>query len=118
MIDKTIIEKNKKRLLAEKKRLEDLLSRVAKKDASTRGFQPIYEEIGSQEDENASEVTMFEQRLAEERDLEERLDRVNRALKRIGDGTYGFCQIGKEEISAERLETIPEAENCVQHEQR
>ena len=40
---------------------------------------------------------------------EERLERVDRALKKIDEGTYGFSDVSGRPIPRERLEAIPEA---------
>jgi DnaK suppressor protein len=40
---------------------------------------------------------------------EERLERVDRALKKIAEGTYGFSDVSGLPIPRERLEAIPEA---------
>jgi DnaK suppressor protein len=40
---------------------------------------------------------------------EERLERVDRALKKIAEGTYGFSDVSGLPIPRERLEVIPEA---------
>jgi len=42
------------------------------------------------------------------RDLE-RLARIERALKKIDDGTYGFSDASGDPIPIERLEAVPEA---------
>lgn len=115
MTDRKLIEKNRKRLLDEKKHLEGLLSRIAKKDPKKQDFQTKYPEFGNKEDENASEVETFAVNLAEEYDLEGKLHRVEAALERIEDGSYGVCLLGGEEMSKARLEAVPEAENCVRH---
>ena len=39
----------------------------------------------------------------------ERLARVDRALKKIDDGTYGFSDVSARPIPRERLVTVPEA---------
>ena len=39
----------------------------------------------------------------------ERLERVDRALKKIEEGTYGLSDISGEPISRERLQALPEA---------
>jgi DnaK suppressor protein len=39
----------------------------------------------------------------------ERLQRVNRALEKIADGTYGLSDVSGRRIPQERLETVPEA---------
>lgn len=41
------------------------------------------------------------------------LDAVQRALKRIEDGSYGICVSCGRSILHERLEVIPHAETCV-----
>jgi DnaK suppressor protein len=43
----------------------------------------------------------------------ERLVRVERALAKIADGTYGFSDISGKPIPIERLEAIPEAINTI-----
>ena len=39
----------------------------------------------------------------------ERLERVNRALEKIADGTYGLSDVSGRRIPQERLEAVPEA---------
>ena len=51
------------------------------------------------------------------RDLE-RLERVNRALKKIDEGTYGLSDLSGEPISRERLEALPEAIYTLAEEKR
>jgi RNA polymerase-binding transcription factor DksA len=115
MIDQNFIEKNKSRLLAEKVRLEKLLARVADVDKKGGDFHPRYEDIGSKDDENATEVAMYEEHIAEEFDLEQKLHKVERALERIEKGAYGLCGVGGEAVSLKRLEAVPEAETCIEH---
>lgn len=43
----------------------------------------------------------------------ERLERVERALAKIADGTYGFSDVSGKPIPIERLEAIPEAVNTI-----
>jgi DnaK suppressor protein len=43
----------------------------------------------------------------------ERLARVERALNKIADGTYGFSDVSGKPIPVERLEAIPEAINTI-----
>ena len=42
------------------------------------------------------------------------LDAIDRALKRIEDGTYGKCVMCGAPISKERLKAIPYAEYCIE----
>jgi DnaK suppressor protein len=46
--------------------------------------------------------------------LEETLEQVNAALRRIEDGTYGQCTQCGEPISPERLAVIPYAKYCIE----
>lgn len=118
MIDAKFIEQNRKKLLEEKKRLETLLSRIAKKDETGGDYHPEFPEFGNKEDENASEVATYAANIAEEFDLQEKLRKVNTALTRIENGKYGICMRGGEEMPRARLEAVPEAGSCVEHEPR
>lgn len=44
-----------------------------------------------------------------------KLRRIDAALDRIAEGSYGHCEDCEEEISAKRLENQPWAELCIQH---
>ena len=41
------------------------------------------------------------------------LDKIQRALERIDEGTFGTCDECSEEISAKRLEARPETTLCI-----
>lgn len=49
---------------------------------------------------------------------ERRLEEVERALAKIGEGTYGLSDESGEEIPRGRLEAIPEAVRTVEEQQR
>lgn len=44
-----------------------------------------------------------------------KLRRIDLALERISEGTYGHCEDCEEEIGHKRLENQPWAELCIQH---
>lgn len=48
-------------------------------------------------------------------ELEIRFNNVKNALKKIEDGSYGFCKISGEPIERDRLEANPAAETCKKH---
>jgi DnaK suppressor protein len=48
----------------------------------------------------------------------ERLKRVERALAKIDEGTYGFSDISGDRIPDERLEALPDAINTVAEQER
>jgi len=45
--------------------------------------------------------------------FEERLDRVERALEKLDEGTYGTCERCGNPIGADRLEAIPWTRLCI-----
>ena len=45
--------------------------------------------------------------------LEARLERVDRALEKIDDGTYGVCDVCGQDIDPRRLRAAPESSTCV-----
>jgi RNA polymerase-binding transcription factor DksA len=50
-----------------------------------------------------------------ETNLEDRLNDVKAALKRIDDGTYGKCEVNNCPIEEDRLKADPTATTCVKH---
>ncbi len=116
MLDQKLVQKNKQALAEELSRLKGLLDKVATKDEVAGDYHAKYPDFGNKDDENASEVAQYETNIAEEYDLEQRLHKVEKALERITAGTYGKCLVGGEYISVARLTAVPEAENCVEHE--
>ena len=81
------------------------------------------------EDENLSELSAVDQHQADvgtetferEKDLsileqvEAELADVEYALKRLDDGTYGTCEVDGKPIPEERLEAMPAARLCLEH---
>lgn len=48
---------------------------------------------------------------------EQTLDEVDHALVRLGDGTYGTCEMCGQPIEDERLAEMPAARSCDRHPQ-
>lgn len=116
-MNKQLAEENKPKLLAEQQRIRVLLGFEAEYEglgAFPGAYKPKFPEFGSGEDENANEVAEFATSLAMTTDLEKKLARIEMALQRIQDGTYGRCPQG-DEIEVERLRAVPEAETCLKH---
>ena len=115
-MNKQLIEENKTKLVAEQKKLNSILKRDTNLDSEIPGgHKPKFDEVGSEEGENAFESEQFGNDLSVIEDLEMRLTKVESALKRIEDGTYGKCLIGGEEIEEARLRAEPAAEACIKH---
>jgi RNA polymerase-binding transcription factor DksA len=66
-------------------------------------------------DEVADDLEELGEREEVELGLEKRLRQVRAALARLEAGTYGKCEVGGEEIEAERLEVNPAARTCKAH---
>ena len=112
----TLVEENKAKLLAEQKKLLAMLKRDTVLDSEIPGGRkPKFSEAGSEEGENASEVEQFQNDLSVAEDLEQRLDRVEAALKQIAAGSYGTCVVGGEPIEDARLSAEPTAMTCIAH---
>ena len=76
---------------------------------------------GSQDNhlaDTASET--YERELDEglEEDAREQLHQIEKALKRIEDGTYGTCEICGKEIPLDRLEAVPWTTLCIEDARR
>lgn len=114
-MNKTLIEENKAKLLAEQKRIQGVLKRDDVVDSEIPGgHKPKFNELGSEDGENASESEQFGNDLSVTEDLESRLKKIEWALARIKDGTYGKCPMG-DEIEEARLRAEPAAETCIKH---
>ena len=113
-MDKKFLKEMKNRLFQEKKRVEKDLSQIAQKSRSIRGdYHARYLELGSKEDENAQEVTLYESRFSLEKDLEDILRKINKALEKIEQGDYGICEKCGQKIPEARLKAFPSAVLCL-----
>lgn len=75
----------------------------------------VHEEDLSDETDLASSL-IHQQLSCTIRDREyAKLRRIDAALERIADGTYGHCEECEDEIFHKRLENQPWAELCIQH---
>lgn len=113
-------EEFKKILEDEQARLEQELSRVAKKSSKSGDWEVRAPELNPQTSDASEMADVFEEletQAGREADLEERLKRVSAALQRIQDGSYGICRAGGEKIDQERLRANPLAETCIKHSQ-
>lgn len=116
-IDAQTLEELKNQLLQEKTEVEENLKKIANpKENGDVDYETRFNELGSDSDENATEVSEYVDNLAVEKTLEKRLQEIKDALQRMEDGTYGFCSNcgeGKQEINIERLKANPAANTCI-----
>lgn len=102
MLDSETMEKQKRYLLDEKDRLENKIKQLKE-----------FPDYGSNEDDNAKELADFESNQSLEEQLKYLLDKVNKALAAIENGTYGRCKKCQNAIESGRLEIMPYAELCI-----
>lgn len=112
-LDTMTIEKLKDKLLTEKKQLESGLLRFADATGTVGNYETRIENMGTDPDENASEVEEYVDNLGLEQTLESQLKDVNDALAKIEQGTYGVCEKTGQEISLDRLEAYPGARTAL-----
>jgi RNA polymerase-binding transcription factor DksA len=112
-IEKSISLELKNKLIEEKLRLEEELNKITTHKQANGDYETIFNEIGSGEDENASEVEEYTDNLALENSLEKQLKDTVEALQKIEEGKYGFCENCSKEIAIERLIAYPSAKKCI-----
>lgn len=117
--NKEIIEASKGKLEEEIKVLEAELKTVGRINPSNPDdWEPIPGDIktgGADKNESADGIEQFRENTEILKELEIRFNNVKRALKKIEDGEYGVCEIGKEDIELDRLEANPAARTCKEH---
>lgn len=111
MNEEQFILDRKSKLEEAKLRIEKELGVLTKKKG--KGRQAIFPDIGDKEDESAQEVEIYESSLSIERNLEEMLNKINKALDRMKAGIYLKCEKCGQDIVKERLRVYPEATVCV-----
>lgn len=110
------LDEMKKRLTEEKQELEKRLGKFASKDEHSKdNYDANFPDRGDESDENAQEVAEYSRDLGVEKVLEKQLHKVNAALEKLDDGTYGVSPDGGE-VSVERLEANPAAGACLDEE--
>jgi len=108
----------KKKLEAEKERLESELGKIGRKNpAVPNDWEPAPLEIETEPDivDQAGIVVDRENDIAILADLESRYDTILSAISRIEKKTYGKCEVCGKEIKEKRLEADPAATTCVEH---
>lgn len=113
-LSKQFAEEIKTAILNEKERLESELSKFTKKNPHVAGdFDATFPEFGDEDDDNAREVAQYTTNKPLEIALEKSLVDVGKALKRLGDGTYGICKYCDKPIEEKRLLARPTSGACV-----
>ena len=107
---------NSEELNSFKERLEreraEALSRIAGRDRELSAIAPRADDIGDEGDE-AKAVSDQEPEAAENELDRETVARIERALQRIEEGTYGVSEVSGKPIPKERLDAVPYATTLV-----
>jgi RNA polymerase-binding protein DksA len=112
------IEEMKQRLLADRTKIAQELGLIESEHPNeindlTVEF-PDFDVEESDEAASAAEVAEYELNLNVEQDLKTLFRDIQRALKRINEGTYGICKYCKKPIPEERLRARPTSGSCVE----
>ena len=114
-MNKDFLKKMEEKLKAEEERLVLELKKFAQEDKHDKSeFQATWPEMGSKDDENIAEVSLYSDLLSLEKNLEKRIRDVRDALGRIKKGKYGICKYCKKEIQEKRLEARPVSSACIE----
>lgn len=113
ILEQKTLEELKSALLKEKEELEKDLGRIAKPTDKKGDYETSFEEIGSDKDDNATEVDQYTQNLSVETSLEKQLQDVLDALEKMEKGAYGKCENCQKDIPLERLQVNPSAKTCL-----
>ena len=114
-MDKKTLKEIEKKLLEQKKTIEDELSAIGeKKEERTDDYDSHFPNYGDKEDENAAEVAVYSDRIAIEQELEHDLRDIDKALKSVKDGSYGICKYCGKPIDVRRLMVRPTSSSCVE----
>ena len=113
------LKKIKDKLIVKKKLIISQLQKFARKNKKVKDdFRTEFPHIGDHQDENADEVSEYENKLSVEHELENELKNIEGALKKTSENTYGVCSVCGGKINPKRLEVMPEATLCVKCSER
>jgi DnaK suppressor protein len=113
-LEKKVIDELKSALLKEKEELEKDLGRIARPvDKAGGDYETSFEDIGTDREDNASEVEQYTDNLPVEITLEKKLKDILEALEEMESGIYGICKNCGQEISLDRLRANPAARTCI-----
>ncbi|MDK2918311.1 MAG: hypothetical protein PWQ37_1044 [Candidatus Petromonas sp.] len=114
-MDSNKLQYFKQKLLEEKLETLHTLD-VEKQNGAHELFQDYYNELSVYDNHPAdmgSELYEMEMRLNLEDKERKHLIDIENALKKIEDGTYGFCEACGKPIELDRLEIVPQSELCI-----
>ena len=110
----------KKKLEQERERIQKQLSDISQQNPNSRqrGWDVKKQEFSTDGpldlESETDEVEDYINRMPLETQLEAKLMRINKALERIKNKSYGVCLECAKKMPKKRLDTVPEAEFCIE----
>lgn len=105
----------KDKLYQEKQRINDLIKQL-QDSGEVNTTKAIDSELSFYDNHHAdlaAEIFIMERGRALKGNENYLLEKIDDALKSIDNGTYGICKTCGKEISKERLDFLPYAQNCI-----
>jgi len=110
----------RKRLESERERLQSLVSALYAEPASdAEEGEPFTDGAAEQHPADmGTETFELEKDMSIRNNVEAELADVERAMRRVDEGTYGVCESCGRKIPAQRLEAIPATRFCIKDQAR
>ncbi|MGI8809207.1 MAG: TraR/DksA C4-type zinc finger protein [Acidimicrobiales bacterium] len=108
----------RRRLAEERERLDEVRSTFDAEGLTDQSESDSVSELSSYDQHQAdmgTETFEREKDLSILEQVESELGDVEHALRRLDDGTYGTCEVCGKVIPDERLEAVPAARLCLEH---
>ncbi|HET7929327.1 MAG TPA: TraR/DksA C4-type zinc finger protein [Actinomycetota bacterium] len=108
------LDELRERLLAEQVELQEQLATIEEQSFATSQSDISGEVSFDEENADAGTFTFERERdLSIENNVRDLLGKIDRALARMDDGTYGFCSRCGKPIEKARLKALPYADLCI-----
>ena len=108
------LDELRERLLAEQVKLQEQLATIEEQSFATSQSDISGEVSFDEENADAGTFTFERERdLSIENNVRDLLGKIDRALARMDDGTYGICSRCGKPIEKARLKALPYADLCI-----
>ena len=113
-LTKKEIDDLRTRLLEERTELGDQLTTI-EDEAFSASQSDLSGDVGLDDESADAGTATFEREkdLSIENNVRDLLDKIDRALKRIDEGTYGLCSVCGRPIEKARIKALPYVDLCI-----
>jgi RNA polymerase-binding protein DksA len=113
---KSTLTRLRLRLVEEQVRLESMIEEFDRQREQSRLAETSSEHNADPDNADGGSLAFeMEMDLSIEQNAKELLEKVERALKRMDEGTYGDCEVSGKPIPIARLEALPYATTTVEN---